>query len=645
MDFGAGLGLDELNHMSGYIHGTPALMAPELFNQQHAGLATDIYALGSTVFKLATGRYPTDDTDLQAIRRSHELGQYAVLKSLRPDLPTQFADLIQNMVATDAHSRPETAGIIRALYDIETAPQRRRNKIAMWSVIGLLVVGSTVSTWGFYQANQAKNTAIIEQQKSETMNVFLQDMLQASAELGGGRDVRVVDVLDGASERLFNEPPEDKVLAAQMHASLASSYNALNDVEKSNFHASSSFDLAAAIYEPHEEPYVNSQLEVIGALSDAGKHEQSNEIIADLIASAEAKLGNSHWYIQRARKFYVTNLLFMAKYDEAIQALDLHFAEVPDPATAKNNLGFEILQARTNALREKGRYDEAIEVAQEAINWLATYPSKSLLNERSVRTALGLAQLEIGAIDAGVDSLNQVLVLIEKIYGVDSDAYVDGLINLGAAQRLQQNPELAMETTMQAYDLAKRIYGAEQNQKTITIGGNLANMLVDMGDLVQGEAVMRESLDLSYQLLGEKKPTTLIFEYNLAELLNKKGQYQEALEWAISTHVKKTETFGPQHPFVFLSLDNWAISLRGMNQHQQALAKHQAAVDGIQASVGANHQYALLVRQHHMDTLEAAGVLVDNDPRLQQLVNDLTQTLGADDPATQRYHSLLEGLK
>ena len=644
MDFGAGMALDELDSLAGFIHGTPSLMAPEIFKQKHAGSATDIYALGATLFKLATGQYPVQGDDLLAIQQAHKNQRYVHLKKLRPDLPKAYIDLVQSMLTVTTADRPDTQTILRKLYDIETAPQRRKKRIAIGSFIGLLIVGTTISTLGFYQANLAKVEALAEKNKAQTVNSFLQDMLQASSELGGGRDVRVADVLDQASDKLLSKPPADNTIALEMHQSLASSYNALSNTEKGKFHAEKSIQLAEKMYSADDENLLRGQLELISALETSQQNQASIALAKKVIAAAEPTLGADHWYIQQARKFIVTNLFALTEYDEAIAILDEHFQEVPDPKTAVNNFGFEILHAKSNALHVKGRFAETIDGAKRSLAWLEAYPNKSLLNIKSAHTILGLAQLESGLIDEGVETLEKVLALNEQIYGKENQEYLGALVNLGAAQRTQKKPELAKQTTLQAYELAKEIDGGKKNLLTVGIGTNLANMLVDLGDVEQGEVVMRESLDMAYQVLGPDKPQALILEYNLAELLNNQGRYEEALEYAINTHRNKIDAFGENHPYVFLSVDNWAISLRGLGQMDLALQKHQEAVDDMVAAVGAKHQYALLVRQHQMDTVLMAEQGPETNTLLAELVQDLLDVLGAEDPTTQKYQQLLESL-
>lgn len=645
MDFGAGLTVTESQQLSGYLHGTPALMAPELFNNKHSGSATDIYAFGATLYKLASDRYPVTGKDLSEIQHNHQIKAYRSLKKRRPDLPRDFTALVQAMVAHDPKDRPNCEKILRSLYDIETAPQRRRNKITLWSIIALLLVGTGVSSWGFFQANKARNQAVLAQNKADTINEFLRNMLSAGSNLGGGRDVRVVDVLDKAANSLSSEPNTKPDVAIEIHQSLADSYNAIYEPDKALEHADISLTLATELYPPHSLQVTRGRLEKVQALQLLNRFQASNDLAHQIVADAAETLGDNHWFIQGARKNIINNLYSQNKYDEAISLLDQYFSEVPEPATATNNLGFEILHARSNALYVKGQYAKAIESAQKSIAWLAAYPNESLLNQASAKTILGLSQLEEGLIDAGAKNLADVLSLREQVHGTETESYLDALINLGAAQRLQNKPQLALKTTSQAFELSKKLYQGQSNKQTIGIGINLANMHVDLGDAEKGERIMRESLDLAYQALGDHAPEALILEYNLAELLNKQGHYKEAEEWAVSTTKKKEQTFGPDHVYTFLSRDNQAISFAGQQRFNQANNLHQNVVAGMTEKMGAKHPYTLLVRQHQIDSLIAAGALQEVRVKLSQLVTDLTTVHGTDHPDVHQYQSILNDLQ
>ena len=644
MDFGAGLNIAESADLSGYLHGSPALMAPELFTQQHSGAPVDVYALGATLFKMATGTYPVAGNDILELQQNHQHKRQLKLSQLRPDLPKELVNLVTSMLDSDAELRPDCEHILRSLYAIETAPQRRRNRLAVGAIVSLLVMGTAASSWGFYQATKAKETAIMAQQKTASINEFLQDMLSAGSELGGGIDVRVADVLDKAAEKLAQNPNTDELLAVDMHQSLADSYNAIRLPDKALSHAESSLALALLNLPADSETVTAARLQKIKALQLLDRHEASIDAVDQLLAVAENSLGSDHWYIQRAKKHKINNLYSMAKYQEALDYLEQNFQEIPDPKTASNNFGYELLQLKANGHWVKGDFTKSTETFKQALAWLEAYPKPNLLNVNTTTAGLGLAQLESGEIEAGVRNLEKALDLTIQVHGKNTESHLEALVNLGAAQRMNKQPKLAQQTTMQAYELAKSIYQNKPHRQTIAIGTNLANMLVDLGDVEQGEVIMRESLDMAYQVLGDKRPETLIIEYNLAELLNNQGRHQEALEWAISTASKKAEAFGEDHIYTLLSQDNWAISLSGLEQHQEAAEKHQQVVDAMLTKIRAKHQYTLLVRQHQADTLRSAGFNQPLQELLPALVADLAEALGPDDAVTLKYSQLMRDL-
>jgi serine/threonine protein kinase/TolA-binding protein len=644
MDFGAGLTVTESQQLSGYLHGTPALMAPELFNNKHSGSPTDIYAFGATLFKLASDRYPVAGRDIMDIQHSHHNKAYENLKRHRPDLPRDFTALVQSMVDHDPNKRPDCQAILSALYDIETAPQRRRNKITLWVIISLLLVGTGLSSWGFFQANKAKNQALLAQEKAESINRFLRETLSAGSQLGGGRDVKILDVLDKAAKEIESNPDITPDVAIEIHQSLADSYNAITASDQALKHADLSLDLAKKHYLPDSLQVTRGRLEKAQALMILGNHKQGIETADHVITDASDKLGNEHWYIQRAHMLKIEGLFTIGQYDKGIAILDQFFDDIPEPESAANNLGFTILQAKANAMSVKGRFKEAIEYAQQAIDWLNAYPKSNLLNKSTITSVLAIAQLQSGEGEAGIMNLKKGLEITEQVNGRHSPTYLGSLINLGSAQRQYGYLKEAQETNQQALSLANAMNTVQAQKRKITLGINMAAILIDLGDYNQAEQSMRETLDLAYDLIGAEHPQTLVLEYNLTESLYKQGKFKEAEEWSISTIEKKKKTFGEDHFYTYMSQDNLAICLSGQKKFNQALDIHQYVVMGMMNKMGENHPHTLLVRQHQIDSLLAADQKQQARELLPQLVTDLTAVHGDDDAMTQQYQSILDNL-
>ena len=84
------------------IPGTPAYMAPEMFTGEAGNEATDIYALGVTMFRAFTGEFPygnPDATSPPCRRRPKELS------ALRPDLPAWLQAVLGRAIAADPAER------------------------------------------------------------------------------------------------------------------------------------------------------------------------------------------------------------------------------------------------------------------------------------------------------------------------------------------------------------------------------------------------------------------------------------------------------------------------------------------------------------------------------------------------------------
>ena len=112
MDFGAGQELSRTNGRS--MAGTPACMAPELFENGRATPQSDLYSLGVLLFRIVSGEYPVPGRTSEAVRAAHRGGEQRRLIDLRPDLPTQFVQVVERALARDPAQRFRTAGDMAA---------------------------------------------------------------------------------------------------------------------------------------------------------------------------------------------------------------------------------------------------------------------------------------------------------------------------------------------------------------------------------------------------------------------------------------------------------------------------------------------------------------------------------------------------
>jgi serine/threonine-protein kinase len=92
----------------GTILGTPAYMAPELFEGERARPAADVYSLGAIAYEMLTGRRAREGGTPAVIALRAASEEPPDLRDLRPDAPA-LADALQRGMARDPGDRPATA--------------------------------------------------------------------------------------------------------------------------------------------------------------------------------------------------------------------------------------------------------------------------------------------------------------------------------------------------------------------------------------------------------------------------------------------------------------------------------------------------------------------------------------------------------
>src|SRR5271157_4814655 len=137
------------------IPGTAAYMAPEMFEGEAGNEATDIYALGVTMFRAFTGELPYGNADaLSPPRRERPKD----LAALRPDLPAWLGAVLGRAIAVDPGERFRDAMEFAA--EMEAGPPRappavrrpqtllERAPVRFWQgVAALLALALLVSLW------------------------------------------------------------------------------------------------------------------------------------------------------------------------------------------------------------------------------------------------------------------------------------------------------------------------------------------------------------------------------------------------------------------------------------------------------------------------------------------------------------------
>jgi serine/threonine protein kinase len=93
----------------GQVMGTLDYLAPELVKGEPASPATDIYALGCTIYECVAGQPPFGDKEGIQVGLAHVAQPPPALSEFRDDLPPAFEAAVLSALAKDPAARPQTA--------------------------------------------------------------------------------------------------------------------------------------------------------------------------------------------------------------------------------------------------------------------------------------------------------------------------------------------------------------------------------------------------------------------------------------------------------------------------------------------------------------------------------------------------------
>ena len=131
------------------IPGTPAYMAPEMFDGEPGNEATDMFALGVTMYRAFTGEFPYGNPDATSPSRRE---RPVPLSTLRPDLPAWLQTTLGRAVAADPAER--FRDMIEFALEMEAGPSRapiaiqrprtlyERNPVHFWQGVAALLAAA-----------------------------------------------------------------------------------------------------------------------------------------------------------------------------------------------------------------------------------------------------------------------------------------------------------------------------------------------------------------------------------------------------------------------------------------------------------------------------------------------------------------------
>jgi serine/threonine-protein kinase len=148
-DFGIAKTAEGMDHtMVGQVLGTPAYLAPERLRGEPATPASDIYALGVTLYEAVTGERPFKGDTPVAVAQSVLSTPPTPLAELRPEFDRDLADTIDTAMSTDPELRPSATALLATAEgrDEEEPPTAPVTTVSLAAEPAMATVAASVIT-------------------------------------------------------------------------------------------------------------------------------------------------------------------------------------------------------------------------------------------------------------------------------------------------------------------------------------------------------------------------------------------------------------------------------------------------------------------------------------------------------------------
>ena len=408
---------------------TPEYASPEQVKGEPITTASDVYSLGVVLFELLTGQRPfahlkgrRPDELARAIceeappRPSTVAGQ-AAASSLTAAEPTGLAVAavreapaklrrllagdLDNIVAKALRKEPARRypSVLALSEDLrrhceglpvsarkDTLGYRagkfvRRNKagVAAAALLMLAVLGGLVATARQARiarqerdlARLAQGRALTAQKQAEHTSDFLQKILfKASPMMGGGKDVKVVQVLDGVGATMDQELASEPDVLAQMHGTLGRTYMSLGLDQAAARHYRQSVEQFRRLHGEEDERTVNAELYFANYLSLTYQFDEADPLLRHVAnwLRGQPKVDDKRLVLTLLTLSF--DLSLSKQPTEADQAANEALTRAAKAAGEDSSLFASTLANLGTVRRGQGRSDEAAAAYRQALDIL-----------------------------------------------------------------------------------------------------------------------------------------------------------------------------------------------------------------------------------------------------------------------------------
>ena len=310
-----------------------------------------------------------------------------------------------------------------------------------------------------------------------------------------------------------------------------------------------------------------------------------------------------------------------------ILACTTSWAEEDDP-NALNALNKQV-----NQLGEQGKYQEAIPIAERAVEVAKRVRGPENHETAEALNNLGLLFKKIGDYVKAEPLYQEALRIRQKVLGPEHPDTAESLNNLAVLYQATHEHAKAEPLLQEALRIRQKVLGSEHPDTALSLN-NLAELYDDMGEYAKAEPLLQEALRIRQKVLGPEHSDAATSLGNLGLLYKDMGEYTKAEPLLQETLRIRQKVLGPEHPDTAWSLNDLASLYRAMGEYAKAEPLLQETLRIRQKVLGSEHPDTAT-------SLNSLGLLYRDmaeyakaEPLFEEALQIFRKALGAEHPDT-----------
>jgi tetratricopeptide (TPR) repeat protein len=284
-----------------------------------------------------------------------------------------------------------------------------------------------------------------------------------------------------------------------------------------------------------------------------------------------------------------------------------------------------------NQLIEEGRYQEAIPIAERAVEVAKRVRGPEHPETAEALSNLGLVFEKIGD-DAKAEPLyREALRILEKT--PEHPRTARSLNKLGSLYRGVHEYTKAEPLFQEALQIRQKVLGPEHPGTAQSLN-NLGELYEAINEYAKAESPLKEALRIRQKVLGPENPLTAQSLNNLARLYRIMGEYAKAEPLFQEALRVRQKVLGPENPLTAQSLNNLAWLYQPMGEYAKAEPLLQEALRIRRKVLGPVNPLTAQSLNNLASLYQPMGEYDKAEPLFQEALKVRQKVLGPENPET-----------